>query len=72
MNAKICDRCGKFYRKENDTEDCYIISRLAVKKTYKKLTKLDICQNCKKDLERWLENGSKASNFKPDKNNGTV
>lgn len=72
MKAKICDRCGKFFKISIDTEECYNVSKFTPCKTYRKLSRLDMCPACKIDLERWLKDGSKSSNFKPDKNNGTV
>lgn len=70
MKAKCCDRCGKLYLNEELKSELVLMRETG--KKYKTRSALDLCKDCREDLERWLENGSKASNYKPDKNNGRV
>lgn len=65
MNAKRCDRCGRFYDKSARKADEYFLMRLGARKNIR--TSIDLCGECKKDLKRWLDDGNKASNFKPDR-----
>ena len=55
MIAKKCDRCGSLYEEKLDcrdvwrynvTKDCY---------PYPDKIELDLCYNCKYDLEQWLK-----------------
>lgn len=62
MQAMICDRCGRFIVKDDETkeykgmtlmafpsEDCYLES-IKLKK--------DICDDCAKDFQKWLNDDS--------------
>ena len=63
-SAKKCDRCGVFYEQDYD---CSAINqnwwRYDVTKDahpYGSI-KLDLCNECKKSLERWLKNDAKRT-----------
>lgn len=65
MKAKCCDRCAKLYLDEELKSELILMRETG--KKYKARSKLDLCKDCREDLERWLNDGNKASNFRPDK-----
>ena len=65
MKAKCCDRCAKLYLDEKLKSELILMRETG--KKYKSRHTLDLCNDCREDLERWLNDGNKASNFKPDK-----
>lgn len=50
MNAKRCDRCGRFYDKSARKADEYFLMRLGARKNIR--TSIDLCGKCKKRLEK--------------------
>lgn len=65
MKAKCCDRCGKLYRDEELKSELILMRE--TRKKYRTRYTLDLCEDCREDLKRWLANGNKASNNKSDK-----
>lgn len=55
MNAKRCDRCGKFYQASKEKSK-YILMNNDPTKAYKRISQVDLCENCLKALERWMKN----------------
>ena len=55
MNAKKCDRCGKFYENKDEIKPVELFVR-GQEKSYRKLSSVDLCPTCRKDLLRWLKN----------------
>lgn len=59
MNAKKCDRCGKFYVREKDEKYGMILK--SKRDEYGMIGRnegeiYDLCTECMTDFERWLEN----------------
>lgn len=50
MDAKRCDRCGRFYNR-----DYYEHFKLISYKSIAFGQQLDLCKNCAKDFEKWLK-----------------
>lgn len=57
MDAKKCDRCGKFYLPDNNSSQCNAIQK------YKRFGGIcgddkiyDVCPECMKSFERWVSN----------------
>ena len=55
MNAKKCDRCGKFYEGKEEIKPVELFVR-DQEKSYRKLSSIDLCPTCREDLLRWLKN----------------
>lgn len=54
MEAKRCDRCGRFF----DKPECYQSVRVFSPELKEKSGEcLDLCNDCMHKLTRWLENG---------------
>lgn len=58
MNAKKCDRCGKFYEHYNG--DDIIMSHNFFKAVYGKRT-YDLCPECMEKLREWFKEGDKTN-----------
>lgn len=59
MEAKKCDRCGKFYAPENKkaTINGSIPAFMQLVNNYGwSINQYDLCDDCVKDLQQWLKN----------------
>ena len=59
MEAKICDRCNKYYTKEDHDEACEKASLLLLNKqndknAYRDCDFVDLCPECWEKLEEWF------------------
>ncbi len=60
--AKICDRCGAIYQDNLVSKNCKAIGGvtlcdkhdIGIEETHK-----DLCDDCLKSLDKWLQEGSK-------------
>lgn len=59
MNAKKCDRCGRYYDK--NVRQSYILSKQQVLSD--NLEMLDLCSRCTAELEEWF-NSKKIEKIK--------
>lgn len=70
MNAKKCDRCGKFYtiKEPNAIEAIKALGTSFAElstpeRTNKAIsalnTAIDLCENCEKEFKKWLNEGEK-------------
>ena len=56
MRARICDRCGGYYK--NDNKDELKLARMS--QTASRYTKpIDLCPECQKSLASWFESVKK-------------
>lgn len=56
MRARICDRCGEYYK--NDNKDEFKLARMS--QTASRYTKsVDLCPECQKSLASWFESVKK-------------
>ena len=56
-DAKICDRCGqtiKLFEYEPDKDEAWRYEVIKDCHPYPDRLKIDLCNDCKKDLIRWL------------------
>ena len=58
MNKKACDRCKGDYEKENEYTPKYIIVRGSVM-SFVIPQKLDLCEDCSKDLKKFIDDYKK-------------
>ena len=57
MEARKCDRCGEFYINNSVEVDCTTVSHLYLKKFVRTASKdksMDLCCDCKHDLDEWF------------------
>ena len=54
-DAKKCDRCGNFYTLDISDENDNVAGISLLDKYERAVEKLDLCQECRKELTRWLE-----------------
>lgn len=54
-DAKKCDRCGGFYTLHIENEEDNIAGISLLDKYDRVQQSLDLCQECRKKLMRWLE-----------------
>ena len=61
MNAKKCDRCGKYYELNRESKTPNAISKF--KEDFcgfcNHTEKYDVCPKCMESFERWLSNENK-------------
>ena len=50
MKAYKCDRCGKFFEKDNGQKTSFFITAFNPHG-------LDLCPNCNAELQAWIANG---------------
>ena len=56
MRARICDRCGGYYK--NDNKDEFKLARMS--QTASRYSKsIDLCPECQKSLASWSESVKK-------------
>ena len=59
MRARMCDRCGEYYK--NDNKDEFKLARMS--QTASRYTKsIDLCPECQKSLTNWFEHFEKSQN----------
>ena len=73
MDAKKCDRCGRFYINVNDSTTTGLsytnVSRLYLAKfisTSARDMTMDLCHDCRHDLDEWF------NKFKKEENDGSL
>lgn len=60
MDAKKCDRCGKYYDKNNYTykKNGFVVYGISFELDHNSRANYkDLCDDCLKSLEKWLEDG---------------
>lgn len=63
MDAKKCDRCGKFYDeynvKDEQSPNSFRLLRKTENRVNYKLDEYDLCPECMAKLQEWLQKGDK-------------
>lgn len=61
MRARMCDRCGEYYKKDNKFIDEFRLAKIS--QTASRYTKsIDLCPECQKSLTYWFEHYEKSQN----------
>ena len=67
MNAKKCDRCKKFYDRNEVKYKGSVIDGISLTRgmSYFCLTRKDLCDDCLKSLDKWFNNVESEENKIP-------